>query len=42
MPPRSVFAPPEEMPPQDEPWGERRTYFHDPDGHLIHVAAKLG
>ena len=32
----------EEMPPQDEPWGERRAYFRDPDGTLIHVAAKLG
>jgi lactoylglutathione lyase len=27
--------------PQDEPWGERRTYFRDPDGHLVHVAQTL-
>ena len=31
----------EVMAPQDEPWGERRTYFRDLDGHLLHVAAKL-
>jgi len=27
--------------PTDEPWGERMTYFRDPDGHLLHVTAKL-
>jgi lactoylglutathione lyase len=31
----------EVMAPQEEPWGETRTYFRDPDGHLLHVAAKL-
>jgi lactoylglutathione lyase len=29
------------QPPQDEPWGERRAYFHDLDGHLIHLAQQL-
>ncbi len=29
------------MPPQDEPWGERRAYFRDRDGHLIHLAMPL-
>ena len=28
-------------PPTDEPWGERMAYFRDPDGHLLHVTAKL-
>jgi lactoylglutathione lyase len=31
----------EVMPPQDEPWGERRTYFRDRDGTLLHVCAPL-
>jgi lactoylglutathione lyase len=31
----------EVRPPRDEPWGERRTYFRDEDGHLLHVTAKL-
>ena len=32
---------PELRPPVDEPWGERRAYFEDPDGNAIHVAVKL-
>jgi len=32
---------PELRPPADEPWGERRAYFADPDGNPIHIAAKL-
>jgi uncharacterized glyoxalase superfamily protein PhnB len=31
----------EVMPPQDEPWGERRAYFRDRDGHLLHLAMPL-
>jgi lactoylglutathione lyase len=31
----------EVRPPIDEPWGERMAYFRDPDGHLLHVTAKL-
>jgi lactoylglutathione lyase len=31
----------EVRPPQDEPWGERRAVFRDPDGHTLHVAQKL-
>jgi lactoylglutathione lyase len=31
----------EVRPPTDEPWGERMAYFRDPDGHLLHVTAKL-
>jgi lactoylglutathione lyase len=31
----------EVRPPQDEPWGERRTYFRDPDRNLIHIAQSL-
>ena len=27
--------------PEDQPWGERRAYFRDPDGHLLHVISKL-
>jgi len=27
--------------PVDEPWGECRAYFADPDGNTIHVAMKL-
>jgi lactoylglutathione lyase len=27
--------------PVDEPWGERRAYFADPDGNAIHIAMKL-
>ena len=26
--------------PADEPWGERRAYVRDPDGHLLHVCAR--
>lgn len=29
------------LPPTDEPWAERRTYFRDLDSHLLHVCAKL-
>jgi len=29
------------QPPQDEPWGERRTGFRDPDGNLVHIAQSL-
>jgi len=29
------------QPPQDEPWGERRAYFRDPDGNLVHLAQTL-
>ena len=29
------------MPPRDEPWNERRTYFRDRDGHVLHVCAPL-
>jgi lactoylglutathione lyase len=32
---------PELRAPVDEPWGERRAYFADPDGNAIHIAAKL-
>jgi catechol 2,3-dioxygenase-like lactoylglutathione lyase family enzyme len=31
----------EVQPPQNEPWGERRTYFRDPDGNLVHIAQSL-
>ena len=31
----------EVRPPTDEPWGERMGYFRDPDGHLLHIAARL-
>lgn len=27
--------------PTDQEWGERMAYFRDPDGHLLHVTAKL-
>ena len=27
--------------PADQKWGERLAYFRDPDGHLLHVTAKL-
>ncbi len=27
--------------PQDRPWGQRATYFEDPDGHLIELATNL-
>jgi lactoylglutathione lyase len=27
--------------PLDEPWGERRAYYADPDGNTIHLAMKL-
>ena len=26
---------------EDQPWGERRAYFDDPDGHRLHVTAKI-
>jgi lactoylglutathione lyase len=29
------------LPPTDQPWGERTCSFVDPDGHLVHVGAKL-
>ena len=28
--------------PVDEPWGERRAYFADPDGNTIHLAMTIG
>jgi catechol 2,3-dioxygenase-like lactoylglutathione lyase family enzyme len=28
-------------PPQNRAWGQRTTYFHDPDGHLIEIATNL-
>jgi len=31
----------EVQPPADQEWGERLAYFRDPDGHLLHVTAKL-
>jgi lactoylglutathione lyase len=31
----------EVQPPADQEWGERLTYFRDPDGHLLHITAKL-
>jgi lactoylglutathione lyase len=31
----------EVMSPQDEQWGERRAYFRDPDGNLLHIAQTL-
>ena len=31
----------EVLPPTDQPWGERMCSFVDPNGHLIHVGAKL-
>jgi lactoylglutathione lyase len=31
----------EVQPPQDMPWGERLTYFHDLDGNLLHVTMPL-
>jgi lactoylglutathione lyase len=31
----------EVQPPTDQEWGERLAYFCDPDGHLLHVTAKL-
>jgi catechol 2,3-dioxygenase-like lactoylglutathione lyase family enzyme len=30
------------VPPTDQPWGERLTYFADPDGYRIHVTARPG
>jgi catechol 2,3-dioxygenase-like lactoylglutathione lyase family enzyme len=27
--------------PVDEPWGERRAYFADPDGNTIHLAMTI-
>jgi lactoylglutathione lyase len=32
---------PELREPRDEPWGERRAYFADPEGNAIHIAMKL-
>lgn len=29
------------VPPTDMPWGERLTYFADPDGNPIHIAMRL-
>ena len=31
----------EELPPADQPWGERMCTFVDPNGHRLHVGAKL-
>jgi lactoylglutathione lyase len=31
----------EVQPPADREWGERMAYYRDPDGHLLHVTAKL-
>ncbi len=31
----------EVSPPADQPWGERLAYFDDPDGHRLHVTAKI-
>jgi uncharacterized glyoxalase superfamily protein PhnB len=31
----------EVLPPTDQPWGERMCSFVDPNGHLVHVGAKL-
>ena len=31
----------EVQPPADQPWGERLTYFRDPDGTLLHITAKV-
>jgi lactoylglutathione lyase len=28
-------------PPSDQPWGERLTYFVDPDGNPLHVTAPI-
>ena len=30
------------LPPTDQPWGERMCSFADPNGHLVHVGAKVG
>lgn len=30
------------VPPQDRPWGERNAIVETLDGHLLHVAQKLG
>lgn len=32
---------PELRPPVDEPWGESRAYFADPDGNTLHLAMTL-
>jgi lactoylglutathione lyase len=37
---REIGAP-ELRGPVDEPWGERRAYFADPDGNAVHIAVKL-
>jgi lactoylglutathione lyase len=31
----------EVLPPTDQPWGERMCSFVAPDGHLVHVGAKV-
>ena len=31
----------EVLPPTDQPWGERMCTFVDPNGHRLHVGAKL-
>ena len=30
------------LPPTDQPWGERMCSFVDPNGHLIHIGARVG
>jgi len=29
------------LPPTDQPWGERMCSFVDPNGHLVHIGAKV-
>jgi uncharacterized glyoxalase superfamily protein PhnB len=29
------------LPPTEQPWGERLTYFEDPDGNRIHITAPM-
>lgn len=29
------------LPPTDQPWGERLTYFEDPDGNRVHITAPI-
>ncbi len=32
---------PKLLPPTDQPWGERLTFFQDPDGNRIHITAPI-
>jgi uncharacterized glyoxalase superfamily protein PhnB len=32
----------EVLPPTEQPWGERLCSFRDADGHLLHVASRVG